>query len=118
MCSAEDEAPSSLRRVLGKAESNPSPHRVAPKMRRGKIESIEDRDDITHMQTQFVRRRLMRFITLAMATGVHQDKAEMRLQSVDVTMSRPTLHIPRRPVLQNQSRSLPLDSIVDPDTLV
>ena len=60
----------------------------------------------------------MRFITLAMATGVHQDKTVIRLQDVDVSMSRPALHAPRHPVLQDQGRALPLDSIVDSDALV
>ena len=87
-------------------------------MRRGKIERVEDRDDIPHMQTQFVRRRLVRFVALAMATGVDQDKTVVRLQGVDVPMSRPTLHVPGHSVLQDQSGSLPLDSIVDSDALV
>src|SRR5262249_371764 len=56
--------------------------------------------------------------TPAMATGVEQDKPVMRSQGFDIPMTRPTLHVPGHPVLQNQSRSLPLYAIVDSDALV
>src|SRR5262245_43068547 len=118
MRSADDESPSSLRRILGDAEPDPSPHRVAPKKRRGNIESVQDRDDIPDMRIQLVRRGLVRFVTPAMATGVEQDKPVMRPQGFDIPMTRPTLHVPGHPVLQNQSRSLPLYAIVDSDALV
>src|SRR5262249_46137225 len=87
-------------------------------MRRGNIESVEDRDDIPDMRIQLVRRGLVRFVTPAMATGVEQDKPVMRPQGFDIPMTRPTLHVPGHPVLQNQSRSLPLYAIVDSDALV
>src|SRR5215470_5295985 len=118
MRSADDESPSSLRRILGDTEADPSSHRVAPKMRRGNIESVEYRDDIPDMRTQLVRRGIVRFVTPAMATGVEQDKLVMWAQGVDIPMTRPTLHVPGHPVLQNQSRAFPLYTIVDSDSLV
>src|SRR5262249_59433280 len=87
-------------------------------MRRGKMESAEDRADIPDMRTQLVRRGIVRFITPAMATGVEQDKLVMWPQGVDIPMTRPTLHVPGHPVLQNQSWAFPLYTIVDSDSLV
>jgi hypothetical protein len=56
----------------------------------------------------------MNHVTLAMAARIDQDEVVVLLQGVDIPMSRPTLRIPGKPVLENQGRSFPLEPVVDP----
>ena len=118
MRTADNQRLEALRRILCHAKPDPPAHRIPPEMCRGKIEGVEDCNDILAMQGQRIRSRIVRFITCSMPPGIHEDELVVGFQGVDIPGPRPALHVPGKPVLKDQERPFALDSVVDTDALI
>ena len=91
MHAADDQRAHAFRGLIGHAEADPAPHRIAPVVGSLDSECVEHSHDVADVVAKLVRRLIVRFVACAIAARVHQNDAVAGFEYLDVSCCPPTV---------------------------